>query len=235
MLPPDEKAVCKPRFGGQHPTSIRAIQNSQDVRCCNSRLKTRRSAFHAYPALDPPGSPGVVVKTCTVARLVAPLALACLTALLTACGGGSHTAIPTGSIPAANTTLQAETGNNTSTANSFPGQKNGNAAPANVSKLPLTSLLYGGANTKIYATWLGWFGLPNHISVGYNSNTAAQVHAQVQDMMSRGMAGAISDWYGLQNTRKHLPINNFRYAGQVILTFLMVLRFLFSTILSPIT
>jgi len=140
------------------------------------------------------------VKTRTAARLIATLTSAGLAALLAACGGGSHTAVPTGSIPAASTTLQAETGNNTSTANSFPGQKNGNTAPANVSKLPLTSLLYGGAKTKIYATWLGWFGLPNHIGVGYNSDTAAQVHAQVQDMMSRGMAGAISDWYGLHNT-----------------------------------
>lgn len=110
--------------------------------------------------------------------------------------GGSHTATPNGSIPPPTTTLQAETGNNTSTANSFVGQTDGNARAGNVSKLPIRSLLYGGSNTKIYATWLGWFGQSNHISVGYNSNTPTQVHAQVEDMISRGIQGAIADWYG---------------------------------------
>jgi len=103
-------------------------------------------------------------------------------------------------VPPASTTLQAETGNNTSTANSFAGQTNGNAGAGNVSKLPISSLLYTGSTTKIYATWLGWFGQPNHISVGYISNTPAQVHAQVEDMISRGMQGAIVDWYGVANT-----------------------------------
>jgi hypothetical protein len=125
-------------------------------------------------------------------------ALFCLAFSLAGCG--SSTPAPTGAIPAASTTLKAETGNNTSTANSFSGQKNGNAPASNVSKLPIPSLLYGGATTKIYATWLGWFGLNNHISVGYNSNTAAQVHSQVIDMISRGMTGVIADWYGTANT-----------------------------------
>ncbi len=121
----------------------------------------------------------------------------CLTIFLAACGG-AHT--PTGTIPTASTTLQAETGNNTSAPNSFARQTNGNAAAGNVSKLPIGSLLYSGSNTKIYATWLGWFGQPNHMNVGYVSDTQAQVHAQVQDMISRGIAGAIADWYGVANT-----------------------------------
>ena len=108
--------------------------------------------------------------------------------------------MPTGPIPAANTTLQAETGNNTSAANSFIAQTNGNAGVGNVSKIPVASLLYGGATTKVYATWLSWFGQPNHMNVGYISNSATQVHAQVQDMMSRGIAGAIANWHGLANT-----------------------------------
>jgi hypothetical protein len=113
---------------------------------------------------------------------------------LAGCGGSTPSA--SGPIPSANTTLQAETGNNTSTANSFKGQTNGNARASNVSKLPINSLLYSGATTKVYGHLLGWFGKPNHIGVGYQSNTAAQVHAQVQDMISRGMAGAVLDWYG---------------------------------------
>ena len=117
-----------------------------------------------------------------------------LLGFLTGCGGGTPSV--SGAIPSASTTLQAETGNNTSAADSFPGQKNGNAPASNVSKLPISKLLYSGATTKIYGHLLGWFGKPNHISVGYQSNTQAQVHAQVQDMMSRGMAGAVLDWYG---------------------------------------
>jgi hypothetical protein len=126
------------------------------------------------------------------------MASLCLTFFLTACGG-AHTATPTGPIPSPSTTLQAETGNNTSAANSFAAQTNGNAAAGSVSKLPISSLLYSGSTTKIYATWLGWFGQPNHMSVGYVSDTQAQVHAQVQDMISRGIAGAIADWYGVNN------------------------------------
>jgi PKD domain len=122
----------------------------------------------------------------------------CLTFFLIACGG-THTSTPTGAIPSASTTIQGEIGNNTSAANSFVAQTNGNAAAGNVSKLPISSLLYSGSTTKIYATWLGWFGQPNHMNVGYTSDTQTQVHAQVQDMISRGIAGAIADWYGVAN------------------------------------
>jgi PKD domain len=128
------------------------------------------------------------------------LAITFVLAVFLAGCGGSQTTVPSGSIPPASTTLQAETGNNTSAANSFVGQRDGNAGASNVSKLTTGSLLYGGTNTKIYATWLGWFGQPNHMSVGYNSNTPAQVHAQVEDMISRGMQGAIADWYGTSAT-----------------------------------
>src|SRR5260370_32106447 len=135
--------------------------------------------------------------------LIAALAL-CLAAFLAACGS-PLTPAPAGSVPAPSTTLQAETGNNTSAAITFTRQTNGNAAAGNVSKLPIVSLLYTGATTKIYATWLGWFGQPNHMSVGYISNTAAQVHAQVEDMISRGMAGALSDSYCVPNARICTP------------------------------
>ena len=129
---------------------------------------------------------------------LATTASLCLIVVLAGCGGS--TPAPTGPIPGASTTLKAETSNNTSTSNSFPGQKNGNARPGNVSKEPISKLLYGGATTKIVAHWLGWFGKPNHISVGYNSGTAAQVHAQVTDMISRGINGVVADWYGPSQT-----------------------------------
>ncbi len=135
------------------------------------------------------------VKANVLNRLFTALGLLCLSCCLAACGGS-----PAPSAPTTSTTLQAETGNNTSTADSFAGQTNGNPRAGNVSKLPIGSLLYSGATTKVYATWLGWFGQSNHINVGYSSDSPQQVHAQVQDMMSRGIAGAIADWFGVASS-----------------------------------
>ncbi len=38
------------------------------------------------------------------------------------------------------------------------------------------------------------------MSIGYNSNDPAQVHRQVEDMISRGIQGAIAAWYGAGST-----------------------------------
>ena len=139
-------------------------------------------------------------------RVSLPLDISLLIGLLgalVACGGSAAQPAPSspgGSGPAVTTTLQAETGNNTSAADSFIAQTNGNAGAGNVSKLPLRSLLYSGSNTRIYATWLGWFGKAAHMNVGYNSADAGQVHRQVVDMISRGIQGAIAAWYGPANT-----------------------------------
>jgi hypothetical protein len=94
------------------------------------------------------------------------------------------------------TTLRAQTANNTSAANNFNRQTNGNAGAGNISKLDVRSLLYPGARTKFYAHLMTWFGGSNHMNVGYNSADPAQVKRQVQDMMSRGIDGVIIDWYG---------------------------------------
>jgi PKD repeat protein len=103
------------------------------------------------------------------------------------------------------TTLAAETGNNTSTSPSFAGTPNGNiSGNNNISKVDAATLLYPGSTTKIYAHLMPWFGGTNHVNVGYASDDPAQVTRQVNDMLSRGLAGAILDWYGPNNTR----INN---------------------------
>ena len=95
------------------------------------------------------------------------------------------------------TTLNAETGKNTSAADSFPGSPNGNiAAGVNVSKVPISSLLYPGAATKMYAHFMAWFGFAGHYDIGYRSDDPAVVKAQVTDMLSRGISGMIIDWYG---------------------------------------
>jgi hypothetical protein len=97
------------------------------------------------------------------------------------------------------TTLAAQTANNTSAANGFTSQSNGNAGAGNVSKVDVHSLLYSGATTKVYAHLLLWFGQSNHMNVGYSSNSAAQIHLQIMDMISRGIDGVIIDWYGPNN------------------------------------
>ncbi len=100
------------------------------------------------------------------------------------------------------TTLAAETGNNTSTADSFQAQSNGNAAAGNVSKVDTHSLLYSGANTKIYAHYMPWFGTSSHMNVGYNTADANQSARTIDDMISRGIQGVIIDWYGRNFTHE---------------------------------
>lgn len=121
--------------------------------------------------------------------------LSALVSLLVAVAAATTTIHP-------NTTLAIETGNNTSAANSFAGTTNGNVAATNVSKLPIRSLLYTGANTKIYAHLMPWFGSSSHMSVGYDSSDPAQAAKQVSDMVSRGIDGVIIDWYG-PNSKHH--------------------------------
>ena len=98
------------------------------------------------------------------------------------------------------TTMRTETANNTSTSDGFGGMQNGNAPPAHVSKLPLRRLLYAGATTKIYARVVPFFlKSQKHVDVAYRSDDAAEVRRQVEDMVSRGIDGAIVDWYGTEN------------------------------------
>ena len=79
---------------------------------------------------------------------------------------------------------------------SFALQSNGNEAFTNVSKVDTRTLLYSGAATKVYAHFMAWFGISNHMDVGYTSSDPNQVHRQVSDALSRGISGFIEDWYG---------------------------------------
>jgi hypothetical protein len=57
-------------------------------------------------------------------------------------------------------------------------------------------LLYSGANTKIYAHYMPWFGQASHENIGYSTNDPTQSAKTVSDMVSRGIQGVIIDWYG---------------------------------------
>ncbi len=105
-----------------------------------------------------------------------------------------------GTIIKPTTTLTAETANNTSTADTFTAQTNGNLGPSNISKVDMRTLLYPGATTTVYVHFMPWFGQTSHMDVGYSSHDPEQVRRQVNDMLSRGITGAIVDWYGPNKT-----------------------------------
>jgi len=137
-------------------------------------------------------------------RSIAVVAIVFTTSLVYA---GTRTLSPT-------TTLAAETANNTSSSASFISQSNGNVGQANISKVPTQSLLYSGSTTPIYAHFMPWFGGSNHMNVGYASNDTAQVKRQVDDMLSRGIQGAIIDWYGPNFSREDQTTQYMRNEAQ---------------------
>src|SRR5262249_9100507 len=114
----------------------------------------------------------VLLPRSIVAGLVCSLALSSWLAAPLAAQSAARRLKPT-------TTLAAETANNTSAANSFSAQGNGNVGAGNVSKMPVRQLLYAGSTTRVFVNWLPWFGGSNHINVGYRSDDPAQVHRQV--------------------------------------------------------
>ena len=93
--------------------------------------------------------------------------------------------------------------NNTSASANYGGGNSGNALPGNVSKMPIRSLLYRGSQTRIYVRYMPWFGDAHHRDVGYRSDDQQQVGRQVADMISRGIQGAIVDWYGPESGSKN--------------------------------
>jgi len=94
-------------------------------------------------------------------------------------------------------TLRDFNGNNTSAAAAASGSSGGasNFNFGAVSKVPTRALL-GASDTRIYAHLMPWFGSRGHISVGYDSAGAEQIHRQVEDMVSRGIDGVIVYWTG---------------------------------------
>ena len=77
--------------------------------------------------------------------------------------------------------LRALTGNNTSASDRFHGQPNGNAAPANISKLPLRSLLYPSATARIASTYYSETNFSFDINL-----TDGQTHQVLQIRVSGG-------------------------------------------------
>jgi hypothetical protein len=55
----------------------------------------------------------------------------------------------------------------------------------------------------VYTQFLPWFGFGDHINVGYTSTDIVEIQKQVADMISRGVDGAIIDWYGRGTSNSH--------------------------------
>jgi len=84
---------------------------------------------------------------------------------------------------------------NTTTTAGHDVTSNGNLTPPpNISRVPFSTLL----GVPVYAHLMPWFQLSNtkHAHVSYSSDDPAVVDAQIKDMVARGVAGVIADWYG---------------------------------------
>ena len=107
-----------------------------------------------------------------------------------------------------NTTLSAQTSNNTAAANSFPGCEittvtngqcvnNGDLAASNVSKVNVHTLLSESQQgAKVYTTYIPYWVHGTHPNIGYSSKDPSQVTREIDDLTSRGFDGVLVDWYG---------------------------------------
>jgi hypothetical protein len=53
-----------------------------------------------------------------------------------------------------------------------------------------------GPRPEILAVYEAWFGLPNHMNVGYTSTDPELLRSQIQKAQAMGIAGFVVDWYG---------------------------------------
>ena len=107
-----------------------------------------------------------------------------------------------------NTTLAAQTGNNTAAANSFPGCEittvtngqcvdNGDLRASNISKVDVHTLLSPSQQgAKVYTTYIPYWVHGTHPNIGYSSQDPNQVAKEITDLTSRGFDGVLVDWYG---------------------------------------
>jgi len=107
-----------------------------------------------------------------------------------------------------NTTLHAETSNNSSAADSFPGCEittvtdgqcvdNGDLKASNISKVNVHTLLSPSQQgAKIYTTYIPYWVHGTHPNIGYSSQDPNHVAKEIVDLTSRGFDGVLIDWYG---------------------------------------
>ena len=53
-----------------------------------------------------------------------------------------------------------------------------------------------GQSPEVLAVYEGWFGLPSHITVGYNSHDPNAIRKQIQKAKQMGISTFVVDWFG---------------------------------------
>lgn len=71
----------------------------------------------------------------------------------------------------------------------------GCSSPGTARALPLKHRAVGNS-PEIIALYEAWFGLPNHISVGYSSQNPAVIRSQIRRAKAMGISAFVVDWYG---------------------------------------
>lgn len=100
---------------------------------------------------------------------------------------------------------------NTAVASNFApsakADKSANIQSGNVSDRSIMDDLYPGATTKVWIYSVDWWGISGHIKNGLDSNSVAQMEAQVQEAARRGAYGFGPTWFGRGNNTKRAEHN----------------------------
>jgi len=74
----------------------------------------------------------------------------------------------------------------------------GCAHRVDVSQAVRTNLASPGRSTTVLAVYEAWFGMRDHIEVGYSSHDRVLLGKQIEQARGLGISGFVVDWYGLK-------------------------------------
>ncbi len=103
----------------------------------------------------------------------------------------------------ASTTLTAETTDNTSTAQHLQRRPTATLGLQISARSLRAACFIRALRPSFTRIFVPWFGFGDHMNVGYVSSDTLQVQRQVNDMISRGLDGAVIDWYGRGESSAH--------------------------------
>jgi hypothetical protein len=72
------------------------------------------------------------------------------------------------------------------------------AHKVDVAQTVRTNLEAPGRPAAVLAVYEGWFGMRDHISVGYDCHDRSVLGRQIEQARSLGISGFVADWYGLK-------------------------------------
>jgi hypothetical protein len=74
-----------------------------------------------------------------------------------------------------------------------------NSCDGRARELTFRDLSRSNKEAKVVAAFQPWFGDPDHIKVGYNSNDPEVIHKQIQEAKKLGIYAFAVDWYGARH------------------------------------